>query len=195
MNHTVSADSFAEQVKAIPGGEMLMMCFSCGTCTSKCMIQEKLEPNYNPRRLIREAVFNLEETAFSDKTTWLCTACDLCYPACPQEIHISGVITAVKQLAVAQGRQTPYQTARVDESTCVACGLCVEVCPYEAIALVEKKVPFRGLIPVAEVDPGKCMACGMCSAACRSTSIRLDQDFNDNHVLENIWTWLESEVS
>lgn len=195
MNHTVSTDSLAEQVKAIPGGEMLMMCFSCGTCTSKCMIQEKLEPNYNPRRLIREAVFNLEETAFVDETTWLCTACDLCYPACPQEIHISGVITAVKQLAVAQGRQNPYQTARVDELTCVACGLCVEVCPYEAIALVEKKVPFRGLIPVAEVDPGKCMACGMCSAACRSTSIRLDQDFNDNHVLENIWTWLESEVS
>ena len=117
MNHTVSTDSLAEQVKAIPGGEMLMMCFSCGTCTSKCMIQEKLEPNYNPRRLIREAVFNLEETAFGDETTWLCTACDLCYPACPQEIHISGVITAVKQLAVAQGRQTPYQTARVDEST------------------------------------------------------------------------------
>jgi len=195
MNHTVSTDSLAEQVKAIPGGEMLMMCFSCGTCTSKCMIQEKLEPNYNPRRLIREAVFNLEETAFGDETTWLCTACDLCYPACPQEIHISGVITAVKQLAVAQGRQNPYQTARVDESTCIACGLCVEVCPYEAIALVEKKVPFRGLISVAEVDPGKCMACGMCSASCRSTSIRLDQDFNDNHVLENIWTWLESEVS
>ena len=195
MNHTVSTDNFAEQVKAIPGGEMLMMCFSCGTCTSKCMIQEKLEPNYNPRRLIREAVFNLEEASFNDKTTWLCTACDLCYPACPQEIHISGVITAVKQLAVAQGRQNPYQTARVDELTCVACGLCVEVCPYEAIALVEKKVPFRGLISVAEVDPGKCMACGMCSAACRSTSIRLDQDFNDNHVLENIWTWLESEVS
>lgn len=194
MNQTVSTDSFAEQVKAIPGGEMLMMCFSCGTCTSKCMIQEKLEPNYNPRRLIREAVFNLEETAFDDETTWLCTACDLCYPACPQEIHISGVITAVKQLAVAQSRQNPYQTARVDELTCVACGLCVEVCPYEAIALVEKKVPFRGLISVAEVDPGKCMACGMCSAACRSTSIRLDQDFNDNHVLENIWTWLESEV-
>ena len=90
MNHTVSTDSLAEQVKAIPGGEMLMMCFSCGTCTSKCMIQEKLEPNYNPRRLIREAVFNLEETAFGDETTWLCTACDLWYPACPLEYHISG---------------------------------------------------------------------------------------------------------
>lgn len=158
------------------------------------MIQEKLEPNYNPRRLIREAVFNFEDTAFSDETTWLCTACDLCYPACPQKIHISGVITAVKQLAVAQGRQNPYQTAIVDETTCVACGLCVQVCPYQAITLVERKVPFRGFISVAAVDPGKCMACGLCNAACRSTSIRLNQDFNDNHVVENLWSWLESEA-
>ena len=194
MNQPLT-ESLAERVKAIPGGEMLMMCFSCGTCTSKCMIQEKLEPNYNPRRLIREAVFNFEESAFADETTWLCSACDLCFPACPQKIHISGVITAVKQLAVAQGKQSPYQTARVDEKSCVACGLCVSVCPYQAIALVEKKVPFRGLVPVAAVDPGKCMACGMCSAACRSTSIRLDQEFNDPDIVENLFSWLESEAN
>jgi heterodisulfide reductase subunit C len=194
MNQPLT-ESLAERVKAIPGGEMLMMCFSCGTCTSKCMIQEKLEPNYNPRRLIREAVFNFEESAFADETTWLCSACDLCYPACPQKIHISGVITAVKQLAVAQGKQSPYQTARVDEKSCVACGLCVSVCPYQAIALVEKKVPFRGLVPVAAVDPGKCMACGMCSAACRSTSIRLDQEFNDPDIVETLFSWLESEAN
>lgn len=187
-------ESLAERVKAIPGGEMLMMCFSCGTCTSKCMIQEKLEPNYNPRRLIREAVFNYQDEAFADETTWLCSACDLCYPACPQKIHISGVITAIKQLAVAEGKQTPYQTAKVDEATCVACGLCVSVCPYEAISLVEKKVAFRGLIPVASVDPGRCMACGMCSAACRSTSIRLTEDFNDQQLIEDLWTWLERKT-
>ena len=78
MSHFPMSENFAEQVKAIPGGEMLMMCFSCGTCTSKCMIQEKLEPNYNPRRLIREAVFNFEETAFNDDTTWLWYECDVC---------------------------------------------------------------------------------------------------------------------
>lgn len=193
MNQPIT-DSLAERVKAIPGGEMLMMCFSCGTCTSKCMIQEKIEPNYNPRRLIREAVFNMDETAYADPTTWLCTACDLCYPACPQQIHISGVITAVKQLAVAQGAQSPYQTAKVNQATCVACGLCVSVCPYNAIALVEQKIAFRGFLPVASVEPGKCMACGICSAACRSTSIRLDEEFNDLEVVEKLWGWLESEV-
>jgi heterodisulfide reductase subunit C len=116
MSDFTDPNTLSERVKAIPGGEMLMMCYSCGTCTSKCMIQTKLEGSYNPRRLIREAVFNMNDDAFADKTIWLCTACDLCYPACPQKIHISGVINAVKALAVESGKKTPYQVAKVDES-------------------------------------------------------------------------------
>lgn len=85
MSGFADSNALSERVKAIPGGDMLMMCYSCGTCTSKCMIQTKLESSYNPRRLIREAVFNMDDAAFADKTTWLCTACDLCYPACPQK--------------------------------------------------------------------------------------------------------------
>ena len=193
MSGFTDPNALAERVKAIPGGDMLMMCYSCGTCTSKCMIQTKLESSYNPRRLIREAVFNLDNVAFADKTTWLCTACDLCYPACPQKIHISGVINAVKALAVASGNKTPYQVAKVDESTCVACGLCVKVCPYEAISLTDKRVAFRGTITVASVDAGKCMACGMCTAACRSTSIRLTEDYNDAEMIDTLWSWLGTE--
>jgi heterodisulfide reductase subunit C len=30
--------TFAAEVKAIPGGEHLEMCYSCGTCVSKCKI-------------------------------------------------------------------------------------------------------------------------------------------------------------
>ena len=193
MSASFDPNALSERVKAIPGGDMLMMCYSCGTCTSKCMVQTKLEESYNPRRLIREAVFNMEEAAFADKTTWLCTACDLCYPACPQKIHISGVINAVKALAVESGHKPPYQVAKVDELTCVACGLCVKICPYEAISPVEKRVAFRGNITVASVDAGKCMACGLCTAACRSTSIRLAQDYNDADIVETLLSWLEAE--
>lgn len=193
MSSYADSNALSERVKAIPGGEMLMMCYSCGTCTSKCMIQTKLESTYNPRRLIREAVFNLTEDAFTDKTTWLCTACDLCYPACPQKIHISGVINAVKAIAVESGKKTPYQVAKVDEATCVACGLCVKICPYQAITLAEKRVPFRGTVTVASVDAGKCMACGMCTAACRSTSIRLAEDHNDADYIDSLLSWLSAE--
>ena len=114
MSAPTPNNSLSQRVKATPGGEHLLMCYSCGTCVSKCMIQEKINPNYNPRRLIREAVFDDTDLAFADDTTWQCTACDLCYPACPQKIHISGVINAVKQAALDAGVKNPNQTAQVD---------------------------------------------------------------------------------
>jgi len=157
--------SFADRVRAIPGGEHLEMCYSCGTCVSKCMIQQKVEPEYNPRRLLRLVIMDMQEKAFESPTTWMCSACDLCYPACPQEIHISGVIGAVKQLAVEAGYESPLETVTVDEDLCSGCGICVMVCPYEAPHLIEKEVDGE-MDCFSEVDPNKCMGCGTCVAAC-----------------------------
>ena len=95
--------TFAAQVRSVPGGEHLDLCYSCGTCVSKCLIQQKLEPEYNPRRLLRMVMMDMREEAYQSPTTWLCSACDLCYPACPQQIHISTLIGAVKTLAVQDG--------------------------------------------------------------------------------------------
>ena len=157
--------TFAGQVRSIPGGEHLELCYSCGTCVSKCMIQQKLEPEFNPRRLLRLVMMDMHEEAFKSPTTWLCSACDLCYPACPQEIHISGVIGAVKQLAVEAGYESPLETVVVDEALCSGCGICVMTCPYEAPHLIEKEV--NGVMDrFSEVNAEKCMGCGMCVAAC-----------------------------
>jgi len=166
MSHSDQApETFADQVRAIPGGEHLELCYSCGTCVSKCMIQQKVEPAYNPRRLLRMVMMDMREEAFESPTTWLCSACDLCYPACPQEIHISGVIGAIKQLAVEAGYESPLETVSVDESLCSGCGVCVMACPYEAPYLVEKEIEGK-MDCVSEVDVNKCMGCGICVAAC-----------------------------
>jgi coenzyme F420-reducing hydrogenase delta subunit/heterodisulfide reductase subunit C len=166
MSHTkVTTNSFADQVRAIPGGEHLDACFACGTCVSKCMIQQKIEPDYNPRRLIRQVMMGMQEQAFNNPTTWLCSSCDLCYPACPQKIHISEVIGAVKQLAVEAGYSSPLETVSVDETLCAGCGVCTMACPYEAPKLVEKKVN-GSTDRLAEVDANKCMGCGTCVGAC-----------------------------
>ena len=166
MSHSkVKTNSFADQVRAIPGGEHLDVCFACGTCVSKCMIQQKLEPEYNPRKLIRMVMMGMREAAFVNPTTWLCSACDLCYPACPQEIHISKVIGAVKQLAVEAGFTSPLETVSVDETLCAGCGICGMACPYEAPSLVEKKINGQ-MDRVSMVDTNKCMGCGICVAAC-----------------------------
>jgi coenzyme F420-reducing hydrogenase delta subunit/formate hydrogenlyase subunit 6/NADH:ubiquinone oxidoreductase subunit I len=129
------------------------------------MIQQKVEPEYNPRKLIRMVMLGMREAAFQNPTTWLCSACDLCYPACPQGIHISGVIGAVKQLAIEAGYSSPLDTVSVDETLCSGCGICGIACPYQAPKLIEKQV--NGQIDrLATVDANKCMGCGTCVAAC-----------------------------
>jgi coenzyme F420-reducing hydrogenase delta subunit/NAD-dependent dihydropyrimidine dehydrogenase PreA subunit len=165
MTLTNQPETFADRVRAIPGGEHLELCYSCGTCVSKCMIQQKVEPEYNPRRLLRLVLMGLEHEAFASPTTWLCSKCDLCYPACPQEIHISGVIGAIKQLAVEAGYASPLETVKVDESLCSGCGVCVVACPYQAPHLIEKEIG-GAMDRVSEVDASKCMGCGTCVAAC-----------------------------
>jgi coenzyme F420-reducing hydrogenase delta subunit/heterodisulfide reductase subunit C len=165
MSHEIGVINFSDRVRAIPGGEHVEMCYSCGTCVSKCMIQQKLEPEYNPRRLLRQVMMDMKEEAFSNPTTWLCSKCDLCYPACPQEIHISGVIGAVKQLAVEEGHESTIPTVSVDEALCAGCGICVMACPYQAPHLIEKEVDGK-LDRFSEVDKNLCMGCGICVAAC-----------------------------
>ena len=165
MSHPIVVRTFAGEVKAIPGGEHLELCYSCGTCVSKCMIQQKVEPDYNPRRLLRLVMMDLRDEAFESPTTWMCSECDLCYQACPQEIHISQVIAAVKQLAVDAGYCSPLTPVSVDEDLCSGCGICSMVCPYQAPSLFEKEVNGE-LDRFAQVDSNKCMGCGTCVGAC-----------------------------
>jgi coenzyme F420-reducing hydrogenase delta subunit/heterodisulfide reductase subunit C len=129
------------------------------------MIQQKLEPDYNPRRLLRMVMMDMREAAFQSPTTWLCSECDLCYQACPQEIHISQVIAAVKQLAVEADYSSPLTPVSVDEDLCSGCGICVMVCPYEAPSLFEKTVEGK-TDRFSQVNGDKCMGCGTCVAAC-----------------------------
>lgn len=170
MSHLATTKTFAEEVKAIPGGEHVELCYSCGTCVSKCMIQQKLEPDYNPRRLLRLVMMEKKEEAFMSPTTWMCSECDLCYAACPQEIHISQVIAAVKQLAIEAGYTSPLTPVAVDEGLCSGCGICVMVCPYEAPSLFEKEVNGE-LDRFSQVNGNRCMGCGTCVAACPTGAI------------------------
>ncbi len=172
-------------------------------------MQQKVEPAYNPRRLIRKVMMGLDQEAFKDRTTWLCSACDLCYPACPQKVHISEVIAAVKTLAIEAGHTPQFKTAVVNEQTCVACGLCVAVCPYKAVKLQEIPMGPHRTKPVARVDANRCMACGLCAASCRSTSIGLTEpysaenrmtwqraeEFSNESLIEQLWGWAQGQVS
>ena len=181
--------SFSDQVSELPGGKYLRMCYSCGTCVSRCMVQGRIEPSYNPRRLMKKAILDMESEVFADKTVWLCSACDLCYSSCPQEIHISEVLLAIRKLAIEAGRTSPLQAATVDGQTCIACGLCASVCPYQAITLKQDKVLGQDKV-ISVVDADACMGCGLCAAHCRSASIGPAGAFSNENLMADLWQWM-----
>jgi heterodisulfide reductase subunit C len=183
---------FKEEVMAEPGGEHLLRCLSCGTCMAACLIR-RVEPEYNPRRILHRAAAGLREEVLSSPLIWLCSACDACYKRCPQDIHISDIFAAFRNIALREGYTPPGPVARVNERTCVSCGLCVEVCPYDAVELVQKRVLGREKT-VSQVDPAKCMSCGVCAASCRSGSIDL-VDFSDEVLFEAVQERLMAEAA
>ncbi len=93
---------FKNEVRKIPGAERMMMCFQCGTCTADCPVS-RFSETYRPRQLLRMAQLGLKERVLSSDQLWLCAACYTCVDHCPQDVEISSVIRALKNLAVKEG--------------------------------------------------------------------------------------------
>ena len=93
---------FKNEVKKIPGGERMMLCFQCGTCTADCPVS-RFSETYRPRQLLRMAQLGLKDKVLSSDQLWLCAACYTCVDHCPQDVEISSVIRALKNIAVREG--------------------------------------------------------------------------------------------
>ena len=89
-----------------PGGEHIKKCFSCGTCTAGCPVREVTDL-YNPRRIIRMALFGLKKEVLSSKFIWLCSSCYTCFERCPQDVKIPELMNAIKNIAVREGYSLP----------------------------------------------------------------------------------------
>jgi len=90
---------FKKEIKKIPGGERLMMCVQCGTCTADCPIA-RFSDSYRPRQILRMAQLGLKDMVLSSDQLWLCAACYTCVDHCPQDVEISSVIRALRNIAV-----------------------------------------------------------------------------------------------
>jgi coenzyme F420-reducing hydrogenase delta subunit/heterodisulfide reductase subunit C len=165
--------SFAKEVLAEPGGENLYHCLSCGTCGAACLVR-RVNPDFNPNRIIHMVMLGMREEVLSSPVIWLCSACDICYERCPQEIHISHLMRAIRDIAIREGYEPPGPIALVDEELCSGCGICATACPYEGIELVARSLPGSDHA-VAQVDKFLCMNCGTCAAACPSGAIRIEE--------------------
>lgn len=107
---------FKYDVANEPGGEHIKLCFACGLCTASCPVSD-IDPQYNPRKIIRMVLLGMREEVLSSDFIWLCTQCYTCQAHCPQDVDFSDVMRALRDMAVRAGYVHPSfsdQIKRID---------------------------------------------------------------------------------
>ena len=94
--------NFKYEIAREPGGEKLSRCFQCGTCSASCPVRS-IDDRYNPRKILRMAILGMKSRVLSSEFIWLCSSCYSCYERCPQDVRITDVMTAIKNVAVREG--------------------------------------------------------------------------------------------
>lgn len=80
------------------GVSRLEMCIQCGTCGGSCPSAEAMD--HTPRMLFAMLRAGMREEALKSNTPWICVSCYHCVVRCPQEIHITDVMYALKSMAI-----------------------------------------------------------------------------------------------
>ncbi len=101
MERKPRADSFSEEISAIPGGEGIRLCMQCGTCTASCPNADKMD--YTPAQLIAMARAGMKKEVLSSNAMWHCLSCYLCTVRCPRGIKQTDLMHALECLAVREG--------------------------------------------------------------------------------------------
>jgi heterodisulfide reductase subunit C2 len=104
---------FRKEVLNTPGGEHIQQCFACGTCTASCPVRE-VDERYNPRKIIRMVQLGMKDEVLKSDFLWLCSTCYTCTERCPQGVHLTSVMRALKNIAVREGIVPPGYKMQAD---------------------------------------------------------------------------------
>ena len=131
---------FKYEISKMHGGEKLLRCFQCGTCTSDCPVA-RFSETYRPRQIIRMTQLGLKERVLNSDTLWLCAACFTCTDRCPQDVEVASVIRVLRNLAAEKG-MVPFVFKEQ------ACSILASGYAYKIPELRLKKRETQGLPPL-----------------------------------------------
>lgn len=80
------------------GISRLEMCIQCGTCGGSCPSAADME--HTPRMLFALLRAGMRDDVLRSNTPWICVSCYHCAVRCPQNIHITDVMYALKSMAI-----------------------------------------------------------------------------------------------
>ena len=93
--------SFLDEVKATPGGEHILACIQCGTCTGSCPMASAME--FPPRKIIAMIRAGMRGEVLSSNSMWFCLSCYMCTARCPRGVKPTEIAHALESLANQQG--------------------------------------------------------------------------------------------
>lgn len=105
---------FKYDVADEPGGENIKLCFACGLCTASCPVSD-IDPEYNPRKIIRMVLLGMRKEVLSSGFIWLCTQCYTCQAHCPQNVNFSDVMKTLRSMALREGYVHPSFVKQIKE--------------------------------------------------------------------------------
>ena len=99
---TIIDQNFKQWLSTRPGGERLLGCFLCGTCTAGCPISE-IEKDYDPRKIMRQILLGMKSEVLNSGELWKCYQCHTCVAHCPQDVRFADVVRALREMAIEEG--------------------------------------------------------------------------------------------
>lgn len=92
-------------VKSLRGGDRVIACYQCGTCSGSCPTAPAMD--LNPRRILHMLRLGLGQRVLESQAIWLCTSCYTCTARCPREIKIGEAMIGLRSIAVDSGLELP----------------------------------------------------------------------------------------
>ena len=107
-------NNFVDDVKNTPGGANVLNCLLCGSCTACCPVNE-IDDDYNPRKIMRMILLNMEEDVLTSDEIWKCNQCHGCVSHCPQDVRFADIVRALREISIARGYRDKSLEEKVKE--------------------------------------------------------------------------------
>ena len=93
-----SRRNFIKEVMKIPGGERILDCIQCGSCSGGCPTVFAMD--YSPMQIIKMINLGMKQEVLSSSTIWICSACYTCATRCPRNIDFPTLMMSLRNKAI-----------------------------------------------------------------------------------------------
>jgi heterodisulfide reductase subunit C len=128
-------------------------CYQCAKCTSGCEAHKLLE--LEPHKIVALLKRGLIDEMINSDIIWTCMSCFKCRERCPQKVAPVEILFALKNMAVASGKQIPGNYTAWLQSV-LSTGLLQDV---KSVSTRDNKTKTRSDLGLSEIskpaDPTK----------------------------------------